>query len=180
MDRPVAHIPLPWVRDVFKLISKRLCAGACGPEVRAPSPRTQKPHSAAQNSCYGGFCKGHFLQGDRLYPGCAGLRPACLEVLLPQLISKWLSAGACGPEVRAPRNPCAAAQNSCYWGLGATFPEDHCRLRVGDATENVSTLHGVWCDFAKALGMIRVLIDFETAGLHHLTALGWGNRSGRS
>ena len=62
------------------------------------------------------------------------------------LTSKRLFAGACGPEVRAPRPSHPEASL-----LSATFREDHCRLRVGDATENMSTLHGDWGDFAKAL-----------------------------
>jgi hypothetical protein len=41
---------------------------------------------------------------------------------------------------------------------GATFREDHCRLRVGDATENMSTLHGDWHDFAKALRSLLLIV----------------------
>ena len=43
-------------------------------------------------------------------------------------------------------------------GLGATFREDYCRLRVGDPTENMSTLHSDWYDFAKALGSLGGLL----------------------
>lgn len=41
---------------------------------------------------------------------------------------------------------------------GATFRGDHCRLRVGDVTENMSTLRGDWHDFAKALLSLLLIV----------------------
>ena len=85
--------------------------------------------------------------------------PALTAVSPLRFISKRLCApGACGPEVCAPRNPRSAAQNSCHWRLGAAFREDHCRLRVGDASKNVSLLHGGWCDFAEVLARPLALV----------------------
>jgi hypothetical protein len=77
---------------------KRLCAG----DMRTGGPRTQPlgPHVF--------FHRGHSA-------GTPGLALTAVSPL--RFISGGSVPGTCGPEVRAPRNPLSAAQNSCHVGF---------------------------------------------------------------
>jgi hypothetical protein len=69
------------------LISKWHCAGGHADRRSAPPVRARRPRNAAQN-----FFKCDCILRVRS-PGCAGLRPACLQVSPRHLISKWHCAG---------------------------------------------------------------------------------------
>ncbi len=116
----------PWVRGPAARMSSSFTASfnfkvalrlrhadrRSSPPVRAPSPR-----NAAQN-----FFKCDCISRVR-HPGCAGLRPACLQVSPRHLISKWHCAGDMrtgGPRTQAaPPRARTTAQNSCHSRLGA-------------------------------------------------------------
>ena len=112
-----------------------------GPRTRPmhPGPRSQKPRSAAQNSCHWGFAKSAFFQGDRIFKSWSPwVRGPPARMSSPFTAPFNLKVAPCrgmrtggprtqpmhpGPRTQKPRS---AAQNSCHRG----FREDHYRPSV--------------------------------------------------